>query len=215
MLANVVRNKLFFLLLAVIVICICGCQRAGRLLVKEELPPRADALVILMGSFPERVLQAFDLYNDGRADRIIIVEESMGPYQILEKRGVRVETNSEQAVRSLIALGVSADSIALLPGDARSTLNEATAVRDYLREKPGLDTLILVSSPAHMLRASMIFKVALREFPTPILIGCSPSAYSGFNPEQWWRRKEDIQSVMSEYLKICSFLLFEKRELKH
>ena len=210
------KNRIVFLVILIFLFAVCSfsCQRAGRWLVKEDLPPHADALVILMGSFPERVLQAFDLYHDGRADRIIIVEESMGPYQILEKRGVRVETNSEQAVRSLIALGVSADSITLLPGDARSTLNEANAVRDYLREKRGLDTLILVSSPAHMLRASMIFKVALREFPTPILIGCSPSAYSGFNPKRWWQRKEDIQSVMSEYLKICSLILFEKRELK-
>ena len=76
-----IRNKILFLLLLIIVIVICigGCHKAGRFLVKEELPPRADALVILMGNFPERVLQAFDLYRDGRADRIVIVEESMGP----------------------------------------------------------------------------------------------------------------------------------------
>ena len=211
------KNRIVFLVILIFLFAVCSfsCQRAGRWLVKEDLPPHADALVILMGSYPERVLQAFDLYHDGRADRIIIVEESMGPYQILEERGVRVETNSEQAVRSLIALGVSADSIALLPGDARSTLNEATAVRDYLREKPGLDTLILVSSPAHMRRAELIFKYSLGDLPVPVTVGCSPSSYSGFNPDKWWRRKEDIQYVMSEYLKICSFLLFEKRELKH
>ena len=184
------------------------------MLVKEDLSPRADALVILMGSFPERVLQAFDLYHDGRADRILIVEESMGPYRRLEERGVRIETNSEQAARALITIGVPSDSITLLPGDAQSTLDEATAVREYLREKPGIDSLILVSSPAHMLRASMIFKAVSEESQTPVYVGCSPSAYSGFNPKHWWRRKEDIQSVMSEYLKICSFLLIEKRELK-
>ena len=211
-----IRNKILFLLLLIIVIVICigGCHKAGRFLVKEELPPRADALVILMGNFPERVLQAFDLYRDGRADRIVIVEESMGPYQNLEERGVRIETNSEQAVRSLITLGVPADSITLLPGDARSTLDEAVAVRDFLDHKPEADTLILVSSPAHMRRAALIFNRALRYQPVPVTIGCSPSSYSGFNPDKWWRRKEDIQSVMSEYLKICSFLLFEKRELK-
>ncbi len=148
---------------------------AGRWLVKEKLPSRADALVILMGNFPERVLQAYDLYYDGRADRIVIVEESMGPYRSLEERGVRVETNSEQAVRSLITLGVPADSITLLPGDARSTLDEAVAVRDFLYHKPGADTLILVSSAAHMRRAALIFNRALRSQPVPVTIGCSPA----------------------------------------
>ena len=210
------RRKTRYIIFSIVLftVTIGGCRRAGRWLVKEELPPRADALVILMGSFPERVLQAFDLYRDGRADRIVIVEESMGPYQNLEERGVRIETNSEQAVRSLITLGVPADSITLLPGDARSTLDEAVAVRDFLYHKPGADTLILVSSAAHMRRAALIFNRALRSQPVPVTIGCSPSSYSGFNPDKWWRRKEDIQSVMSEYLKICSFLLFEKRELK-
>jgi len=212
----VVKSKILFLLLLIIVIVLCigSCHRAGRFLVKEDLPTHSDVLVILMGSFPERVLQAYDLYYDGRADRIVVVEESMGPYRSLEERGVRVETNSEQAVRSLITLGVPADSITLLPGDARSTLDEAVAVRDFLYHKPEADTLILVSSPAHMRRAALIFNRALRYQPVPVTIGCSPSSYSGFNPDKWWRRKEDIQSVMSEYLKICSFLLFEKRELK-
>ena len=210
------RRKTRYIIFSIVLftVTIGGCRRAGRWLVKEELPPRADALVILMGNFPERVLQAFDLYRDGRADRIVVVEESMGPYRSLEERGVRVETNSEQAVRSLITLGVPADSITLLPGDARSTLDEAVAVRDFLYHKPEADTLILVSSPAHMRRAALIFNRALRYQPVPVTIGCSPSSYSGFNPDKWWRRKEDIQSVMSEYLKICSFLLFEKRELK-
>ena len=208
------RFIFFGLMLLIAVLYSEGCRRAGSWLIKGNVLGHTDVIVILMGSFPERVLQALDLYNNGMSDRIVIVEESMGPYRSLEERGVRIETNSEQAVRSLITLGVPADSITLLPGDARSTLDEAVAVRDFFDHKPEADTLILVSSPAHMRRAALIFNRALRYQPVPVTIGCSPSSYSGFNPDKWWRRKEDIQSVMSEYLKICSFLLFEKRELK-
>jgi len=64
-----------------------------------------------------------------------------------------------------------------------------------------------------MRRASMIFKATLKDQPGNIYIGTSPSTYSGFSPEKWWRRKEDIQSVVSEYLKIVSFILFEKRKI--
>lgn len=207
------RLVLFAFLIALLIVYVGGCRRAGTWLVREEVPDHADCLVILMGSFPERVLQGYDLYRQGRADRILIVEESMGPFRQLEERGVSIETNSEQAVKSLITLGVPPDSITLLPGDARSTLDEAKAVRKFISANPSTDTLVLVSSPAHMRRASIIFKTVLGDKNESIFIGSSPSTYSGFNPDKWWRRKEDIQSFVTEYLKICSFILFEKRKI--
>ena len=180
---------------------------------REGVPAHSDCLVILMGNFPERVLQGFDLYREGKADRILIVEESMGPYRQLETRGVNIETNSEQAVKSLATLGVPRDSIILLPGDARSTLDEAKAFKNYIAGHQATDTIILVSSPVHMRRAAMIFNAALKEQNGNIYIGTSPSTYSGFSPEKWWRRKEDIQTVFSEYLKIASLIFLEKRKI--
>lgn len=178
------------------------------------MPSHADAIILLMGSFPERVLEAADVYNGELAGNLIIVYESMGPYQQLESKGVDIIRTTEQAREAAVALGVPADSIIMLPGDARSTLDEAIAFRNYLQMKPSIDTLILVSSPAHMRRASMIFRAALYGSSTPVYIGCSPSSYSDFHPDGWWQRKEDIQSVLSEYVKIISFVLFEKRGLK-
>ena len=204
----------FIILLVVFfVVSIAGCRRAGAWLVREEVPAHSDCLVILMGSFPERVLQGYDLYREGKADRILIVEEGMGPFRQLEARGVNIETNSEQAIKSLATLGVPRDSIILLPGDALGTIDEAIAVRKFISSKMPADTLILVSSPAHMRRASIIFKATHKDQSENIYIGSSPSKYSGFSPDKWWRRKEDIQSVVSEYLKIVSFILFEKRNI--
>ena len=48
-----------------------GCRRAGTWLVKESVPSHADALVLLMGNFTDRVLQTADLYRSGIADRVI------------------------------------------------------------------------------------------------------------------------------------------------
>ncbi len=208
------RIVFFIILTGLFVACISGCRRAGQWLVKEDVPNHADALVILMGNFPERVLEASDVYSKGLANNMIIVYESMGPYRELESRGASIVRTTEQASKAAIALGVPADSIIMLPGDARSTLDEAITVRDYLKLNPSLDTLILVSSPAHMRRAYMIFRAALRNSPQKIFVGCSPSRYSDFNPGKWWRRKEDVQSVLSEYVKIISFVLFEHRQLK-
>ena len=60
------RSKIIFfiILIALSAVYIGGCRRAGEWLVKEDVPPHADAMVLLMGSFPERVLQAADLYHE-------------------------------------------------------------------------------------------------------------------------------------------------------
>lgn len=190
-------------------------RRAGQWLVKEELPLHADAMVLLMGNFPERVLQAVDLFNENRARRLIIVEESMGAYRRLEERGVYIVSKSSQARDASVKLGIPEDKITVLPGDARSTLTEAVIISAYLRSAPGIDTLILISSPPHMRRAAMIFRIALKDLDQPVYVGCSPSTYSDFNVERWWRDKEDIQDVLSEYFKTLSFILIEKRGIRH
>lgn len=211
-----IKNRIVFLIVltGLAAIYISGCRRAGHWLAKEDVPNRSDALVILMGNFPERVLEATDLYNDEKAEKILIVFESMGPYKVLESRGAEVIRTTQQAHDAAVAIGVPSGKIIMLPGDARSTLDEALAVRKYVETNPSTDTILLVSSPAHMRRAGMIFNAALKNLPADVYIGCSPSSYSGFNPEKWWRRKEDIQAVVSELVKITSFQLFEKRQLK-
>ena len=192
-----------------------GCRRAGTWLVKESVPSHADALVLLMGNFTDRVLKTADLYRSGIADRVIIAEESMGGYQGLTDRGVKIISHTSQAVSSLVALGVPADSITILPGDARSTLDEAVIVRQYLGANHEIDTIVLVSSPYHLRRSSMIFGKAFKEAGLTVFTGTSGSGtYTGFDADRWWRSKEDIQHVLTEVIKIGSFVTVEGRRLK-
>jgi len=213
----VFNSKTTFLLVLVALSAayIGGCRRAGTWLVKESVPSHADALVLLMGNFTDRVLKTADLYRSGIADRVIIAEESMGGYKGLTDRGVKIISHTSQAVSSLVALGVPADSITILPGDARSTLDEAVIVRDYIGTNPGLDTLILVSSPYHLRRSSVIFGKAFKEAGLTVFTGTSGSGtYTGFDADRWWRSKEDIQHVLTEVIKIGSFVTVEGRRLK-
>lgn len=196
------------------VVYVSGCRRAGNWLVTEELPDHADAMVLLMGTFPPRVLQAVDLYHDGSAGKIIIVNEYRGPYKMLTDRGVEVIGTSAQASNALITLGIPSDSITMLPGEAQSTLNEAIVTMDYLSQHPEIRSLIIVSSPSHMRRAKLIFRKAISYSELQVSVFCRPSKYTGFNPDKWWKSKEDIQIVLSEYLKLTSFVLFEKKSLK-
>jgi uncharacterized SAM-binding protein YcdF (DUF218 family) len=182
--------------------------------VKEDRPVHADAIVVLMGSNSDRVLQATDLYNQGLASNVIIVEPTIGGFEELKARGVYIISGAEQATNALVTLGIPPDSIITLPGDATSTKTEAMIIRAYLRNKPSIDTIFLVSSAPHTRRASMVFKDAFRLTGMKVYVICSPSIYSGFNAKKWWESKKDILEVLSEYIKIVNFVLFERRELK-
>ena len=72
---------------------------AGRVLVvADPLPPRADAIVILAGSVPDRALAAADLYRAGLAPRVVVTRERAGTGQAaLHARGVRLPEDAELA----------------------------------------------------------------------------------------------------------------------
>lgn len=207
------RSIIITTLLLLLILYGGACNRAGLWLARDDHPRHADAMVLLMGGIADRVLQIADLYHQGVAPRIIIVTESMGAYRALEERGVNLISSTQQVKSALVRLGVPPECITILPGDARSTLTEAQAVSEYLAVNTPVDTLLLVSSAYHMRRAGMIFRRALRKNHLTVTLLCSPSSYTAFRAKGWWRYKEEIQAVMSEYIKIGSFIFLERGRL--
>jgi len=209
------KTKVTFSILAIVLIALLLLFRgAGTWLVKSDPPVHADAMVMLMGGIaPDRILESADHYNSGLAGRLLIVQESMGAYSALEKRGAHIISNTEQTVSAAMALGIPADSILVLPGDARSTQTEAIIIRDYLKNSRGIDTLTLITSADHSRRAFLIFSKALRKAGLPVVVLSNPSRYSGFNPRGWWKRKEDTQAVVMEWVKLANYWLIDKSTL--
>jgi len=174
------RIIFFVALAALVMLYTVLCSRAGIWLTRDDEPVHADALVLLMGGIADRVLQVADLYSEGTAPRVIIVTESMGAFRALEEKGVRLISTTTQVRDALTRLGVPSDSIITIPGDARSTMEEALAIRKYLEAGQRIDTLVLVSSSFHMRRAGMIFETAFRQSGREVTVLCSPSAYTNF-----------------------------------
>lgn len=202
------------LILVLILLAVGSCRKAGSWLVKAHEPEHADVMVMLTGRITDRVLQIDDLYKQHVAEKIWIVEPGKGDYQALEERGVRIVSEVSLIHNALTDMNIPSDSIVVLPGDATSTRMEAEAVREYLQTQPGIDTLLLVSSSSHTLRAYKIFKAAFRAMENPPVLCCSPSSYTRFYAEKWWRSRDDIQQVAEEYLKLVNYALFERRQLR-
>src|SRR5437762_12722014 len=103
---------------------------AGRMLVvADPLPPRADAIVILAGSVPDRALAAADLYRAGLAPRVVVTRERAGTGQAaLHARGVRLPEEAELSVMVLRGLEVPSQAIVVHRRRAVSTESEARTI---------------------------------------------------------------------------------------
>jgi uncharacterized SAM-binding protein YcdF (DUF218 family) len=189
------------------------CRRAGSFLVREETSEHADAMIILMGSMYDRTLEAIDLINKKTTNRILIVEDNKDIGEGLKFKGLVLISDSEQVSKNLLSSGFPEKNLTLLRGYSRSTLDEALITCDFLRNNNTIDTLLIVTSSSHSRRATLIFRNVFQKAGIEAFIACSPNPYTEFNSKKWWKKKEDIQIVLSEYLKLASFILFEKHSL--
>jgi len=182
-----------------------GMRNAGYWLIRNDAPRHAGTMVVLMGSIGDRALQASDLYGDSITRHVLVVEEGMQARLPLTLRGVQILSNTTQCKNAMVQLGIPADSINIIPGDVLSTAMEAIAVASYLKKHPVGDTIVLVTSPDHTRRAALIFENAFHKAGLHVTVTCSPSPYNSFNPKGWYTRKEDIQQVVFEYIKLAAF----------
>ena len=191
--------------LLILLLAVGGCRRAGIWLLHSDRPGHADAMIMLMGGVDDRVPQTADLYRDSVSGEVWIVQAEMG--------GGIINYN-QLANDALVERGVPEDSIVTLPGGASSTRMEAEIIRDYLVTRNDIDTLLLVTSPSHTLRAYKIFRAAFIPLEKPVVLYCRSSSYSDFHANKWWRYGDDIENVVTEYMKLVNFYLFERGELR-
>jgi uncharacterized SAM-binding protein YcdF (DUF218 family) len=134
-------------------------------------------------------------------------------YNLVVSQGVKIPHDSDIAREVAVQLGVPAEKITVLPGDALSTQDEAIQVREYLKSEPDIDSLIIVTSKSHSERAKKIFVKAMSSLDREINVLSCPTEYDDFNAEKWWQNREDLKHGALEYLKLFHFYLREQFEL--
>jgi len=211
------KPKNLFITLAIILAVLLSGRLSlpslGTFLVAEDKPQPSDIIVLLMGSGPDRMLGAVDLYKQGYADEIVMVRNMVRGYDLVVSKGVKIPHDSDIAREVAVQLGVPAEKVTILPGDALSTQDEAIAVREYLKSEPDIDSLIIVTSKYHSGRAKKIFDKAMNSLDREIKVLSCPTEYDDFNAEKWWQNREDLKRGVLEYLKLFHFYLREQFEL--
>jgi len=196
--------------LAFFVLALFAFINAGNYLVQKDQLTKADAVLILMGTIADRVLETNDIYLAAYTENILIVDNMQIGREQMQTAGISIPNKAALSISALQQLGIDSEKITLLPGQAASTRAEAEITANYLKQNPHIDTLIIVSSAAHMRRAGMIFKDTFNDHNLNVIVLSSPSKYSGFNAKHWWKHRESAKQVFMEYVKITSFLLVEQ-----
>ncbi|MFC1674320.1 ElyC/SanA/YdcF family protein [Candidatus Omnitrophota bacterium] len=174
----------------------------------RDLPRNAEAIVVFAGGvgesgkagqgFEERVQYAVELYKQGYAKNMIF---SSGYTYVFEEPAV---------MKALaVSLGVPETAI-ILEDEAKNTYENVKFTREIL-DKKGWDKILLVSSPYHMRRASLVFQKQAKEVKviyTPIT---KSIFYSRDKRDSQGRKKwksvnlAQIRGILHEYLGILYY----------
>jgi len=172
----------------------------GSLLVVQDIPPKAEAAVVLntgVDIYP-RLLEAADLYKQARIEKVVINgNRKTDILRDLESSGYDPPCKwYAEEISVLIFKGVAKDHIiAISADDAYDTISEAKIVGETLINN-GMSNVIITTSKFHSRRARHIWSKMYRG---KLRIYIAPAQNDPFGPEKWWKDKRQIRWVLSEY----------------
>ncbi|MFH1888956.1 MAG: ElyC/SanA/YdcF family protein [Candidatus Omnitrophota bacterium] len=180
---------------------------AGPLKISEP-PESSDCIVVFAGGvgesgkagqgYEERVQRAVELYKKGYARHIIFSSGYMYVYE---------EPLLMKALA--VSLGVPAEAI-LIEDKAKNTYENVLFSERILRQN-GWQKIILVTSPYHMRRASLVFEKNARDLRVIRVPPRKSIFYAGNDTNvsgiKWWRdvNLEQIKGILHEYLSIIYY----------
>jgi uncharacterized SAM-binding protein YcdF (DUF218 family) len=176
----------------------------ARLLVVRTPVSKADVIVVMSGSatFRERARHAAELYNEGRAPRIVLTNDYLkSSWSEEEQRNPYYYERSRDELRRG---GVPDDKIAVIMVPITGTYDEALLLKKYA-EANHLSSLLVVTSAYHSRRALWTFRHVFEG--SGKLIGMDPAEPGIETPAvaTWWLHRMGWEMVPKEYLKMVIY----------
>lgn len=178
---------------------------AENLIVEKPLE-KANAILILSGSsvYLERTQKAALVYRQGVAPIILLTDDGgRAGWSRAERRNPKFV---EAARDNLIAEGVPAENIEILPAQVSGTIDEAEALRGKI-EQTGWKSVLIVTSAYHTRRSLWTFEKVLKNKNVQIGIVAPPTGEQTPLPFFWWLTTKGWRSVAGEYVKIVYYRL--------
>lgn len=157
----------------------------------------ADLIVILGGGTADRLIKGISLFKEGFADKVLMTG-------FPELNSELIPAYIKWRAKYVVDAGVPRSSL-ILDGSAKSSMEEAALVRDYLINNH-IHKALIVSDPPHLRRLSYIYSSIFKSHRdlSYILISSEPVWW---NPERWWKNKYSAQFLISEVIKFMYFFI--------
>ena len=188
--------------------CVALSSMAASYLAVEKPLESADAILVLSGSgaYGERADEAARLFEEKIAPKIFLTNDGLqGGWNQKEQRNPYF---IEIARARLIARGVPAEAIEMLPEMVEGTGDEANLLVKVSAER-NLKSLLLVTSSYHTRRTLWTFQRAVSRSNLPLEIGIEfpRTAYKTSFPFGSWFSINVWKTVGVEYAKIVYYWL--------
>jgi len=177
---------------------------AGNLLISEDTPQKAEAIVVLNGGVPIRILEAIDLHKSGLGEYIIFckVTESF-EYKKLRESNINYPVEHDINKQIAEEFEIPSSNIYMVYKKVSSTYGELESIKGFLIDN-NIKKIIIVTSKFHTLRTRMIANKVFNREINFMVIG---TKYDGYNPNTWWKNRNATRYTVSEYLKIFAYYL--------
>ena len=166
---------------------------ANLLLVDQE-PREADAILILGGGDGSREDRGIALYREGWAPLLITSGER------IHAPGID-KTFAKISAEYLTAQGIPLEDILLFNGTT-STFDEAESSLSLAKER-GHTALLVVTDSFHTRRASLVFAKVYRHSDVQVTFVAAHPAW--YNAGSWWREERAFLAVLEEYVKLVFY----------
>ncbi len=168
-------------------------------LVVVEPIANPDVLYVFPGGVPDRALCAAALFRGGVAPHVVVTGARIRP----ELRAIgQPLSDADINARILRDAGVPAEAISIVR-QGTSTWEDALALREWARNRPGTRRILAITSPTHSRRARRTLARVLRD--TGIGIGLTPCPAR--MPAPGWRDEDDLLRVINEYIKMAYYAI--------
>lgn len=203
------RLRRYLLALVLLLAVLCGAwsfrvptlRSLGQFLNYSDSPRRVDYCLVLGGDVQVRPFVAAALVHARLADAVLLTRSPEPSSGMEDEVSLR---EHDKATRILIARGVPADAIHLLPGAVDSTRDEARELAEFLNEHPG-SSVAVVTSNMHTRRARLVFGRVLGARVADVCFVAAP--VDGMDELEWWRTEPGFTLYLTEYARLAANLI--------
>ncbi|MDD4747586.1 MAG: YdcF family protein [Salinivirgaceae bacterium] len=176
---------------------------AGTFLTQEASGGSADLVVVLMGD-NDRLNHAAHLLKTQKSPSVLFVKPFVNAENIIDR------SLNKGYFAIFKSAGIPDSSVIMIPEPAYNTTDELHQISKYIKERPQIKSIIIVSSQFHLRRVSLIAKTIFERNGVDVCYDFSYPENQQFDAKDWWKSSIGRKMVLSEYIKIVYFYTIDQ-----